>query len=239
MVIRVNAQKFLAERLSHPGSRLVQREFGFFNKHLAGERVAVRVQSVSFKADENISFANFRAIEHFGAIHNANDRSSDIVFAFLIHTRHLGGFATNESTASFFAGFRKPFEDLFKNWRIELFATDVVEEEKRTGADDGDVVDAMVHEILTDRIVPVRREGDFEFCSNTIHARDENRLPHSFEVRLEKAAKAADFTEHLRSVRAAHESVDSFFNLVTEVYIDSGGGIGFLFAWCFQSRREV
>jgi hypothetical protein len=151
----------------------------------------------------------------------------------------LGGFATDESTATFFAGFRKPFENLFKNWRIELFATDVVEEEKRAGTDDSDVVDAMIHEILTDRIVPVRREGDFEFCSNTIHAGDEDRLLHAFEIWLEKTAKAADFSEHLGSVRAANESVDSFFNLVTEVHIDSGGGVSFLFAWCFQSRREV
>jgi hypothetical protein len=33
--------------------------------------------------------------------------------------------------------------------------------------------------------------------------------------------------------------VDSFFDLVAEVHIDSGGGVSFLFAWCFQSRREV
>ncbi len=157
----------------------------------------------------------------------------------MIHAGHLGGFPSNEGTPAVFAGLGETFEDLLKDNRVEFFAADVVEEKQGAGTNDGDVVDAMVHEILADGIVAIGREGDFQLGADAVHAGDKHRFLHALEVGLEKTAEAADFTENLGTVGGANEGVNTLFDFVAEVHIDAGGGIGFLFAWSFQRRRAV
>ena len=239
LVVRVNAKEFLAEGLGHSRSGLAEREFGFFQKNMASQRIAVRVKAISTESNKHVADANFRAVEHFRAIDYANDRSGHIVFALLIHAGHLGGFPTNEGTPTVFAGLGETFEDLLEDNWVEFFAADVVKEIQGAGTNDGDVVDAMVHEILADGIVAIGREGDFQLGAHAVHAGDKHRFFHALEVGLEKTAEAADFTENLGTVGGAHEGVNTLFDFVAEVHIDAGGGIGFLFAWSFQRRRAV
>ena len=161
LVIGVDAEEFAAEGELHAGRGFFQRQAHFFEENLAGERVAVGVESVAAEADDGVAGADFRAVEEFRAVHDADDGAGDIVFTFLIHTGHLGGFSTDQGAASLLAGFGEAFEDLLEDDGIEFFTTDVVEEKQGPGANDGDVVDAMVDEILADRVVAVRGEGDF------------------------------------------------------------------------------
>ena len=237
LVIRVDLQQFATEGEFHAGRGFVQRQAHLFEEHLAGERVAVGVEAVAAQADDDIAGADFGAVEEFGAVHDADDGASDIVFAFLIHAGHLGGFTADEGAASLLAGFGEAFEDLLENDGIEFFTADVVEEEKRARADDGDVVDAVIHEVLPDGVVAVRGKSDFELGADAVHAGDEHGVFHSSEVGAEKPAEAADFAQNLGSMGGADEGVDSFFNLVAEVHIDSGGGVGFF--GLFQNNRLV
>ena len=96
----------------------------------------------------------------------------------------------------------------------------------------------MVHEILADGVMAVRGKGDFEFRANAIDAGDKHGIFHSPEIGTEETSESTDFSEHFRAVRGADEGVDSFFDCVAEVHIDPGGGVGFLFAWSFQSSRS-
>ena len=195
------------------------------------------MEAVAAEADDGVAGADFRTVEEFRAVHDADDGAGDIVFAFLIHAGHLGGFTADEGAASFLAGFGEAFEDLLENNGIELFTADVVEEKQGPGADDGDVIDAMVDEILADRVVAIGGEGDFEFRADAVHARDKHGVFHSPEVGTEEAAEAADFAQNLRSMSGADEGVDSFFDLVAEVHINPSGGIGFF--GLFQNSRSV
>ena len=65
LVVRVNAEEFLAEGLGHSRSGLAEGEFGFFEKDMASQRVAVRVESISTEANKNVADANLGAVEHF------------------------------------------------------------------------------------------------------------------------------------------------------------------------------
>ena len=123
----------------------------------------------------------------------------------MIHAGHLGGFPTNEGTPTVFAGLGETFEDLLKDNRVEFFAADVVEEKQGSGTNDGNVVDAMVHEILADGIVAIGREGDFQLGADAVHAGDKHRFLHALEVGLEKTAEAADFSVIARTDDAAQQ----------------------------------
>jgi len=237
LVIRVDAEEFAAEGELHAWRRFVQGQAHFFEEHLAGERVAVGMEAVAAEADDGVTGADFRAVEEFRTVHDADDGPGDIVFAFLIHAGHLGGFTTDQGAASFLAGFGEAFEDLLEDDGIEFFTADIVQEKQGPGADDGDVIDAMVDEILADRVVAVRGEGDFEFRADSVHAGDEHGVFHAAQVRAEEAAEAADFAQNLGSMGGADEGVDSFFDLVAEVHIDSGSGVGFF--GLFQNNRLV
>jgi hypothetical protein len=65
LVVRVDAEEFLAEGLGHARSGLTEREFGFFEKHMAGERVAIRVEAISTESNKHVADANFGTVEHF------------------------------------------------------------------------------------------------------------------------------------------------------------------------------
>ena len=170
LVIGVDAEEFSAEGELHAGSGFVQRQAHFFEEHLASKRVAVGVKAVAAEADDGVAGADFRAVEEFRAVYDADDGAGDIVFAFLIHAGHLSGFAADEGAASLLAGFGEAFEDLLEDDGVEFFTADVVEEKQGPGADDGDVIDAMVDEILADRVVAVGGKGDFELGADAVRA---------------------------------------------------------------------
>ncbi len=59
---------------------------------------------------------------------------------------------------------------------VQLADRKVVEEEQRPGALHGDVVDAVVHQVLADRGVPSRHERDFELGAHAVRRTDQHRL---------------------------------------------------------------
>jgi hypothetical protein len=63
--------------------------------------------------------------------------------------------------------------------RLESLAADIIEEEKRTRAENCNVVDGVVHEIHAHRVVLVHGEGDLQFGADAIDARDQRRFSHS------------------------------------------------------------
>ena len=113
--------------------------------------------------------------------------------------------------------------------RFEFARAEVIEEEERLGAQHGDVVDAMVHEVRADGVVLVHREGDLQLRAHAVHAADEDRLAIFLEVELKEAAEAADLAENFAAMRAGEQLRERGFDFVAEININAGGGVGFLF----------
>ena len=72
----------------------------------------------------------------------------------------------------------------------------VIEEEERLGALHEDVVDAVVDQVRSDGVVPVRHERDLELGAHAIGARHEHRLAVAVGVETKEAAKGPDLGQH-------------------------------------------
>src|SRR5205823_13532918 len=148
---------------------------------------------------------NIAAIDDLGAVNDADHATREVVFAFAIHPGHLRCLASNQGTTGGSACARKTAQQLMKNARLKFFATDVIQKEKRSRAQDCDVIYTVVNQIGADGVVLVHCERDFQFRPNTIDARDEYRFVHSVKVRRKQTAKAAEFSKHLHAVRSLDE----------------------------------
>ena len=121
------------------------------------------------------------------------------------------------------------FDDVGENMRLQLARAEIIEKEQRFRAEHGDVVDAMVHEIGADGVVPVHRECDFELGADAVHRRHEDRLAIFFSVEREQTAEAADLAEHLATMRRGEQLRQRRLDLVAQINVNTGAGVSFLF----------
>ena len=123
----------------------------------------------------------------------------------------------------------KPLMMSREHARLQLARAEVIEEEERLGAQHGDVVDAMVDQVLADGVVAVHREGELELGADAIHAGDQHRLAVFAHVQREEAAEAADLAEHLGPMRGPRASRQGGLDPVAQVNIDARAGVCLLF----------
>ena len=165
------------------------------------------MQASGRKAEKDVACTIFCAGDEFGALDDADDEASQVVFAVGVEARHLCGFAADEGTAVGAAGVDRPRDDLLGDFAVEATGCEIVEEEERRCALNGDVVDAVVDEIGADGVVDAELEGELELGADAIGARDENRLL-GFAVEAEETAEAADFAEHIAGEGALRKVFD-------------------------------
>ena len=54
------------------------------------------MQTIRFQSENYVARTNFPAVDDIAAVDDANDAASEIVFAFAIHSGHLGCFAADQ-----------------------------------------------------------------------------------------------------------------------------------------------
>ena len=110
------------------------------------------------------------------ALDHADDESGQIVFALGIKAGHLGGLAADQRAAVVLAGFGESLDDFFGDFRVELAGCQVIHEEQRRRALNGNVVDAVVYQVGADGVMNVHFEGQFQFGTDAIHAGDQDGI---------------------------------------------------------------
>ena len=113
------------------------------------------------ETDDRVAGTDARAVDDLVAFDHADDGADQIVIAGGIHARHLRRFAADQRAARFRARFGEAVDDLVEHARGEFAHADVIEEEQRFRAEHGDIVDAMIDEVLADRVVLVERRRRF------------------------------------------------------------------------------
>ena len=98
-------------------------------------------------------------------------KPAKIVLLGSVEVRHLGRLAPQESATVLLTADRDPPHDLVDHVLVHLARRQVVEEEERAGSLHEDVVDAVVHETLPDRVVVPGGEGDLELGADSVRAR--------------------------------------------------------------------
>ena len=145
----------------------------------------------------------------------------------------LGRLATDERAAGELAARGDAFHDLRGDAHIEALANVVVEEEKRLGALDDDVIGAHRHQIDADGVVPVEGDRNLQLRADAIGAGHQHRLAILLRDLAERA-KAADAGEHFRAQRLARVGLDGLDQRVARLDVDAGVAVA---AICSLPRR--
>src|SRR6185295_17242039 len=85
--------------------------------------------------------------------------------------------------------------------RLEFAGADVIEKKERLGPEDGDIIDAMIDEVLADGVVTIEGERNFQFCADSVDAGDEHGLLEAARIEREEPTEAADLAEDFRAMR--------------------------------------
>ena len=174
-------------------------------------------------------------VEKFFSLDHADDKARKIIFSGRIKSRHLGGFAANQRASGFTAGAAHALNKLVDNRRVKFPHRKVIEEKKRRGALDENVVDAMIDEVAADGGVHAHCHGDFQLGADAIGARNENRLFPLLVVEREERAETADTAEDAAGESAVGVMPDALLHFVGDSDVHSGVGVfhrgGFAFVF--------
>ena len=109
---------------------------------------------------------------------------------------------------------------------IERAGGEVVKKEQWCRALHGDVVHAMVNEVLADRVVDVELEGYFEFGAYAVCGGDEHRGRELLEIEGKEAAEAANLTQDVLIEGLARKHLDALLGAIPRGDINSGISVG-------------
>jgi hypothetical protein len=181
---------------------------------------------------------DFCAGDEFGALNDSHNEAGEVVFAVGVEAGHLRGFAADEGAAVGAACIGQAGDDLLRNFAVEAASGEVVEEEERGCALDGDVVDAVVDEVGADGVMDAELEGELELGADAVGRGDQDWLL-VFAVETEEAAEAADLAEHVAGEGALGEVLDALFGAIAGGDVDAGVGVGGRGGGGFPLRRGV
>ncbi len=139
------------------------------------------MESLGRKAQKEIPGFNSCASKHVFALDCAHDEAGEIVFTCVIHPGHFGGFTTDKRAAVSFTTAGDTGDDAGANFRLKLADGKIVEEKKRCCTLNGDIVNAVIHEIFTDCVVSTGGERDLQLGADSVSGTDQNRVAPTLE----------------------------------------------------------
>ena len=155
---------------------------------------------------------------------HADDRAGEIVVTRRVQVGELRRLAAGERHLMHSAAAGDACDDLRRNLRHEIAGGDVVEKREWRRSVHEDVVDGMIDEIFTDRVVNARGNRHEHFRAHAVGRHDEHRL--RVAVRhAHHAAEAADLPPCQRRARPARQLGDAALRLVGDVELDARGRV--------------
>src|SRR5918994_1256040 len=133
--------------------RLVRVGDAGVGEHLAGQRVAVGVQSTRRQANYGVPGLHALAAYHLAPLARSDADADDLEVALAIKSRHLRGFAADERHSEWPAGFRGAADYPGDGLGVEPAAPYVVQKEEGASAGGEHVVGAVVDDVRAESIV--------------------------------------------------------------------------------------
>src|SRR6185369_1301858 len=152
----------------------------------------VRMQSGRRQSHQDVSDLDGFARNDAILLNHSDDESREIVFARWIEPGHFGRFAADQCATVVLASLRNASHDLLGRLELKLADSQVVHEEQRGRALNGDVVDAMIDEVAAYGVMKVHLEGDLQLGPNTIYAGNKYRILELLLVYFKESAETAD-----------------------------------------------
>ena len=189
-----------------------------------GERKTIRVESAALETDQHVAVPHATGTKDRVFVHVADDETGQVVVRRRVDARHLGRLAADQRAAVLATARGDAGDDAFDDLRLERAHRDVVEKEQRQRALHENVVDAVVHEVVADRVVAAGVDRDLELRPDAVGAGDEHRLGHVGRD-AEHAAESAELAARARGERRQHVRLDALLRVVGRVDVDAGGAV--------------
>lgn len=234
-VVDVRLEQSFGKRHFTAGKFIGDLVLELFKDDFAGQGISVGVETVGGKADDEIPGLDGGSTEDALLFHDADDAADEIVFAGLIEAGHLCGFSADERAVGGFTGGLHAGNKLVEDFGVEFAKADVIQEEQRLRAHDGDVIDAMVHDVLADAFVIARFKSELQFRANAIDGGNEHRLFDLHFRQIKQPAESTDSGENFRTAGGLEGFFQSVFHGIALGDIDSGFSVG---RWFFGGGHE-
>ena len=222
-------QKFFAQGAAKFRNFSVHIVAHCFEADFTNQGETVGMYTARRQAEKNITRFNFFAGNHFAFIYNANAETSNVIFTFGIEACHFSSFAANQSATGFFTSICNTFNDVSNFLRINFIYSNVVKEEQRFCALYQNIVNAHSNCVLTNGVVFVSHESQFQFGTNAVSTRNQNGFFIFSNVQSEQTAKATQVTDNFGTIGSANAIFHQFYCFVTSVNVNTGISISKLF----------
>ena len=200
------------------GKHVVPSDSESFLHDPARQRKPVRVQATAGETHELVSLAYKSRTEHTTLFHPAHDEPREVVVRRRVQPRHLCRLTSHERASVLQAARGDAGHDGLDGRRHQRPERHVVEEEERHGTLHEDVVDAVVHEVVPDRVVPLRLDRHLDLGTHAIgtgHEQGAARLG----GHLEHSAKAAEPTARAYRERRLDQAADALLGCMRGVEV--------------------
>src|SRR5665213_994078 len=165
-------------RLSRPSPGTRQLGPTSFDRSLSVARVSTRwcVKPRTGHTYHDVAINHATRTEHSVLAHTSDDEPGEIVIRRCVDTWHFSGLAAKQRTVVLFASRGNAGNNRFDYFWLQFRERYVVQEEQRPRALNENIVDAVIDEIVTDSVVPVRFDGDPSLGANTICGGDKQGI---------------------------------------------------------------
>ena len=159
-----------------------------------------------------------------GTFGRSGDETCQVEILFSVKARHLRGFAAEKTASVFPTSFGKALHNFGKGFGLQFPCGEIVHEVERTRALNQNIVDAMVDQVLPDRVVYTGHEGDPQFRPHPVGAGDQIGVLHPLR-KGEHSAETADLAASLVVLR--QNGLDQLNRPVPFVDIHAGVFVGY------------
>ncbi len=188
-------------------------------EHLARERVAIGVQAVRRKSDQQVPFFDRDSIG--AGIDHPDDEPRQVVVTQRVHAWHLRGLAAQQRASGCAARLGHAFDQLLEHRRLQLAGREIVEEEQRSGTRARDVVDAVVDDVDADAAMPSGGDCDLDLRADAVGA---GRQPAAVG-QLIKTGERTDARGHLRALGRGDQRLDPLQHALVRLDVDARRGV--------------
>ncbi len=128
------------------------------------------MQTERRQTQNHITRPNSISIQDASTLHPSNNAAREIVFISGIEARHLRRLTAHEGAADLAARAGQALHNFGNDFRMQFARGNVIEEEERGRAVNGNVVDAVVHQVGAHSVMPIQREGELQLGAHAVNA---------------------------------------------------------------------
>src|SRR5215468_12775224 len=172
------------------------------------------MESARGQADQEISGSD--RVAPRARVDVADDEADDVVVAGRVDAGHLGCLASQKGTAVRTTGLGEASNDFAEDGLVETPAREVVKAEERVGAGCGDVVDAVVDDVVPDPTVASAGGGHLDLGADAVRGRGQPAAA----WKLVDAGERPDAGDHLGAVRGRDQRCDTLEHALVCVDVD-------------------